>query len=309
MRKTTKIILLINLLLIAIVAQALTPKQQVDLTPTLLSGQNHAIYEANDSNPVSFEINATFKPNSALMLSMSGNGETNNDSVEAIIHLSDNKVNSDFLHPLYIISLKYADSTADSYTIEGPFDLYGFIALKFSGDTIHVGTPEFKKRVILKKPIPLTHIEAKAIGKVTVARTIFNSPPEKPTLFPGFNEQMIKESACSSNPDEGIWVLNNHELDSNICRLGGEYKIMTRTDGDKLYVIYLDGATTYPGFWNAGMIKAEGIKSEIGQDYHLSWTDAELEVIKKFCYLNIDGDNLTVQFPYLSATLIFSRVK
>ncbi|MDE5812077.1 MAG: hypothetical protein K2G64_06405 [Muribaculaceae bacterium] len=295
--------------MVTIVAQALTPKQKVDLTPTLLSGQNRAIYEATDSNPVSFEINATFKLNSALILRMSGNGETDNDAVEAIIHLSDNKVNSDFLRPFYIIDIRYADSPAENYTIEGPFDINSFIALKFAGDTIHVGTPEFKKRVILKKQLPLNHIEAKAVGKVTVGRTIYNFPPESPTLFPGFNEQMIKEIASSANPDEGIWVLNNHELDSNICRLGGEYKIMTIADGNKLFLVYLNGATTYPGFWKAGMIKAEAIKSETGQDYHLSWTDAELEVIKKFCYMNIDGDNLTVQFPYLNATLTFSRVK
>lgn len=73
---------------------------------------------------------------------------------------------------------------------------------------------------------------------------------------------------------EGFWDVTINNRKDNRIKMGGDYSLGVVYNGYNYLMIYLDGATIYPGKWKEGDIKAILTPSEAGY-YDAIWYDAE----------------------------------
>ena len=163
---------------IGVASDAQPPVQDIRLSVDTLSKDKIVTYTPRESFQ-SFEINATFGSNSALKLLLKDTLTL--ETTELTAHLSDRKVSSENSYPIFLIEIRQPGKKTASFQYERKASTGRFIALKMSGDTLHVGAPRFDNFYILQGLGRVDIVTAAATGKVPVERTIIKYPhPRRP---------------------------------------------------------------------------------------------------------------------------------
>lgn len=265
-------------------ADPFTPVAKCDLTHRQLGDQERVNYTF-EPDAIGFELNLSFKQNTSVGIEL-GNGNS------LTLHLSDKKVNHDPTDPFYIIDIGQANH-AESYKFENIGAPNNFVALKFINGELSLGNRKLEK--IGEFDLPMSRLSLSAAGEATLTRMIVFYPPWRPG---------IADWSCSEK-----WSLMDEEIDLDYSMLGGDYELATVTEGDTIKLIYLSGATIYPDEWKTGMLKGVATKSNVDSTYNLRWIDAEFDNGTQRAYLKIEGNIMTLSFPYDNATLRFIRKK
>jgi hypothetical protein len=105
-----------------------------------------------------------------------------------------------------------------------------------------------------------------------------------------------------------VWSYIDNQLDTELAGRGGDYRLATVANSDGGYdIVYLSGAVVNNSLWQRGDIKGKMAPSPLSSSYTLTWYDADLNSDYIDAQANIDGDILTLVFPYESAQLRFIR--
>lgn len=109
----------------------------------------------------------------------------------------------------------------------------------------------------------------------------------------------------------GIWYVADRNMDEDLLRSGGDYRLRLReTDNGVIVIEYLEGAVTYAGRWKPGMVKGVLTPSPAEDIYSLTWIDAEGKPMSHELTGAFDRDEmtLTLGFPYQKSTLRLKRL-
>lgn len=123
-----------------------------------------------------------------------------------------------------------------------------------------------------------------------------------------------KDSSGKWSPSaskEADWVYLDRETNDSRCRLGGNYRIETISDGnDGFYMVYKDGAVKNPALWKPGKIKGRLVFNGFDGQYDLCWLDSFGFLVSGECFGEIDstGTYLTLSFPEINSKIRFRRV-
>lgn len=108
---------------------------------------------------------------------------------------------------------------------------------------------------------------------------------------------------------EGVWEIWERSLDEDQLTMGGKYRLLIADNGSYYEIIYLDGASKYPGHWTPGKLKAVMKPTSFRNVFDVTWYDAagnEVDTEIKAQYL--DPSLITIQFPYLQSSLQLRKV-
>lgn len=266
-------------------ADPFAPVAKCDLTTHQLCGQESVSYTF-EPEAIGFEVNLSFKQNTSIEIDL---GNSNS----LTLHLSDKKVNHDPSDPFYILEVNRAGHQPLSYKFENIGTPNNFVALKFINGELSLGNRKLEK--VGDFELPLSEFLIAALGNATLTRMIVFYPPWRPEIEEGFSRE--------------TWTMMDEEIDLDYSMIGGNYELATINEGDTIKLIYLSGATIYPDEWKPGMLKGVATKSNVNSTYNLRWIDAEFDDGAHRAYMKIEGDIMTLSFPYGNATLHFVRKK
>lgn len=115
----------------------------------------------------------------------------------------------------------------------------------------------------------------------------------------------------SSSEDmmEGYWTLFDRELEENLLKMGGNYRLACIKDGDDYVMIYMGGAEINSKAWEKGDLKCRLHPTDFSGIYDVEWYDALKDVLKKDIKAQQGGGNtLQIQFPYQSSKLRLRKI-
>lgn len=139
---------------------------------------------------------------------------------------------------------------------------------------------------------------------------VYNEPDDLGTI----DEKSLTSGSCADRPfsafKEAVWVYLDRDTDDSRCRLGGNYRLKTVSDGKKgYYIVYLGGAVKNPSLWKYGKVKGHLLYNGFDGQYDLKWLDPFGFLVSGECYGEIDpaGNYLTLSFPELNSKIRFRR--
>ncbi|MDE5774045.1 MAG: LysE family translocator [Muribaculaceae bacterium] len=108
---------------------------------------------------------------------------------------------------------------------------------------------------------------------------------------------------------EGYWQLWDYDLDNDLLRCGGDYRVAIVKRDNGYDILYLSGASTMASLWQPLMIKGELHNTPIEGVYDLTWYDATGSPMSHGLKAQRqDDDILTLHFPAQSSTLRLHRI-
>lgn len=123
-------------------------------------------------------------------------------------------------------------------------------------------------------------------------------------------EALDNRFADSFDPVEGYWTYLDRDLDDKVMRAGGKYTLALVASEDNGYdIIYVDGATVYPGQWTIGMLKGHLTPTIFDNTYTAIWYDAMGQPFTDDVQATVENTViLTVKLPIYKSQIRFSRV-
>lgn len=126
------------------------------------------------------------------------------------------------------------------------------------------------------------------------------------------NEDMI-ESYLRRSRDamEGIWILFDRSFDESRLRPGGDYRLALIAAPDGGYeIIYLEWAVRNGAAWKPGMLRGTLRESKIPGVYDVEWLGADFRPLPDTGKAQLESPGLlSIQFPYLAATLRLKKIR
>lgn len=107
---------------------------------------------------------------------------------------------------------------------------------------------------------------------------------------------------------EGFYDYLDSDVDTEMCRLGGRYRLAVVGDGSGGYdIIYLGGAEENGQAWRPGMIKGKLSPTIFLNHYDLKWYDAEMSDDMEELWGELNGTVMELHFPRERGIVRFSR--
>lgn len=108
----------------------------------------------------------------------------------------------------------------------------------------------------------------------------------------------------SKDPMEGYWMVFDRELEENLLKLGGNYRLACIKQGDCYHFHYVSGAEVNSKNWSHGDLKAVFTPTPFDGIYDVAWYDSMKEpLLNNVQAQEGEGNTITVQFPYQSSKL------
>lgn len=108
---------------------------------------------------------------------------------------------------------------------------------------------------------------------------------------------------------EGYWQLLDYNLDDDLLRRGGDYRVAIVKRDNGYDILYLSGAATMASRWQPLMLKGELHNTSIEGVYDLTWYDATGSPMSYGLKAQRqDDDILTLHFPAQASTLRLHRI-
>ncbi len=151
-------------------------------------------------------------------------------------------------------------------------------------------------------------------GGLVKIESIRTNPEIAPAdLQTGWSDLIALSSHLERSSDilEGYWQTFDYTLDTDLLRLGGNYRLAIVRDGDRYLLIYLDGAQIDKQKWKSGMLKGELHSSGFPGIWETSWIDASFSPMTKGikAFTTDNGTILTIEFPYQESSLRLRRLE
>lgn len=249
-----------------------------------------------------FEFDFKYGSNSAATITI-------NDSVSLTIHMTDKYVNADIQNPFFQIEIISGGKKHESVIFEPKEMKRDFLALRILDNVLSLGVEKFEKEVEFPHVTDIESVSVKAVGKVSILRSIIYTPSWRPEIVEGFESVEHIREMVADNENIHIWQFFDEEIDLKYSMLGGEYTLATFNDNGDIDLIYVSGAKIYPGEWHCGMLKAVATPTAVSGVYNLKWTDAEFNNDVYRAFMKIEGNVMELTFPYDSAKLRFVKIK
>ena len=124
----------------------------------------------------------------------------------------------------------------------------------------------------------------------------------------------------SDDPIEGYWAVFDRNLEENLLRMGGDYRLAIVNADDSALppapsetatynIVYLDGARVNAPSWLPGMIKGSLHSSPFPGIFSVTWLDANGLPLDHEIKAQTDAEGLlTIQFPYQNSTLRLRKI-
>ena len=113
----------------------------------------------------------------------------------------------------------------------------------------------------------------------------------------------------SRNPFEGYWEYLDRDMDDDIARLGGRYKVALVDNGNGFDVVYVSGAQVKKSEWREGMLKGRLTKTIFTDNYNAYWIDSTFRPIEEDVNGFFEsGVILNMSFPVYKSQIRFSKV-
>lgn len=219
---------------------------------------------------------------------------------------------------------------------EIPSDIYGQIdvILTINDSTLQTSVPSSKSAAPVNLKIKLNDGMASAILYGSAMKSpfkvpyIFSAPTvlllktnvtvknfshnltEAPSiaLAPfGSVEALKKHISASTDLNEAFWEYFDRKTDPLKASLGGKYLIATLANGNGYDIVYISGAEVNRNLWTPLSIKGSLLPDGFIGSYILHWTDADGHDISYETSATIDGNLLSLSFPYWKSTLRFVK--
>ncbi len=118
---------------------------------------------------------------------------------------------------------------------------------------------------------------------------------------------LAKHIAASTDPVEGIWQYYDRKTDPLKAGLGGRYVIATIKSDIGYDIVYISGAEENSGAWFPLAIKGYLVNDGFDGSFLLKWIDAYGLDVSYETSATIDGNLMSLAFPYWKSTLRFVR--
>lgn len=142
-----------------------------------------------------------------------------------------------------------------------------------------------------------------------IIRISTNTDPE-PTIIPSIAatpKELDEKFARTTDPLEGYWRILDREMDEDLLRMGGDYRLAIIRDGDTYKFIYLGGAMINPDKWMPGMIKVTARQGSAEGLYEIIWFDSSFRPMSKDITGTLSFPVFSIRFPYQNSTLRFIK--
>jgi len=142
------------------------------------------------------------------------------------------------------------------------------------------------------------------INSVNVKKDRVGFPTESGWSIEGLSRRFN----TSLDSREGFYDYLDSDVDTDMCRLGGRYRLAVVGDGNGGYdIIYLGGAEENGQAWRPGMIKGKLSPTIFLNHYDLQWYDAEMSDDMEELWGELNGTVMELHFPRERGTVRFSR--
>ena len=127
----------------------------------------------------------------------------------------------------------------------------------------------------------------------------------KTSSTPYLSISEISNRLLESDDDmEGYWIIFDRDLEENLLKLGGNYKLACLKENERYNLFYIDGANTAAKQWSPGDLKAILIPTPFAGIFDIIWYDSQKKpLFKEIKAQTGEGDTLTIQFPYQSSKI------
>ncbi len=122
------------------------------------------------------------------------------------------------------------------------------------------------------------------------------------------NESLCEYLSASIDECEGLWHYYDRNTDPLRAALGGEYVLATVRRDSRYEIIYIAGLPSDDDVWSPLMIKGAMSPATFHNTFDLAWITADRQLVTFGSGAVVEGDLLTLSFPYWKATLRFRRV-
>ena len=113
----------------------------------------------------------------------------------------------------------------------------------------------------------------------------------------------------SGDEMEGLWTIFDRELEESLLKLGGNYNLICRKDGENYVFLYLDGATINSKEWKQGDTKLILSPTPFPGIYNVDWIDSMKQHFNKDVKAQrSDGNTIVIQFPYQSSKIRLRKI-
>lgn len=121
-------------------------------------------------------------------------------------------------------------------------------------------------------------------------------------------ENLCEYLSASSDECEGMWRYYDRNTDPLRAALGGEYVLATVRRDSGYDIAYIAGLSSDDDVWSPLMIKGTMSSATFHNTFDLAWVTADRQLVTFGSGAVVEGDLLTLSFPYWKATLRFRRV-
>lgn len=217
------------------------------------------------------------------------------------------------------------DETVDS-TLRLPYTSYATknpqLSIKLAADrfgaTVSIGetTAFYNLPLTLDNEKPL-HVSPFASAKAKTVRDSFSYEPFTPIEDGRFTDPESLNAYISESSDaaEGIWKFYDRSFAPLRVADAGRYTLATirdtnaNADGNAYHIVYLGSDDNVPTRLKPFQVKGRLEDSGFTQIFNLDWRDADGTPVGWHASATIEGDLLTLRFPYWDIVMRFVRTR
>lgn len=123
----------------------------------------------------------------------------------------------------------------------------------------------------------------------------------------GSLEDLKAYLAESKDPYEGLWTYFDRNTDPVRAGMGGHYLVATVAADNGYDIIYIGGAEAAEASWQPLRLKGRLLTTPLPATFDLYWLQPSGLPVGDDCGAVIEGDLLTLQFPYWKAVVRLRR--
>ncbi|MDE6338382.1 MAG: LysE family translocator [Muribaculaceae bacterium] len=200
-------------------------------------------------------------------------------------------------------------------TLYSGFDLYGganSFRLRFSGEAWMLEGGNRQYTEIARGEVPENKLDSVGFivnpgGEIKVENISITDSPLNSNHSQREITELLKKVSQSADPLIGEWGVFDMKLDSNLLKMGGNYRLVIAGSDNGYEIIYLGGGVVNGNKWEPGMIKGYIYTTPFDKIYEIEWIGTSgntLEGIKA----QLEDDVLTLQFPQHDSDLRLRKI-
>lgn len=191
---------------------------------------------------------------------------------------------------------------------------YNTLAIKPLGNGlagIWIGGEEYRTAGSINIPAGITSVIVGGNSTLRLASVNLKTarPPQHSPAILWTEEAIDNRLHQSDDPREGIYEFLDSDIDTDLCRAGGSYRLAALGNGHGGYdLIYLGGAVENSRMWEPGMLKGKLSPTVFLNHFNLEWIDASMcDEIDAGAWAELNGTILDLRFPSERGAMRFSR--